>query len=184
MCSFLRRNFHAPDHAPGNQQGFTIIELMITVLVLAIIIAVAAPSFTRQIQNNRTSAITEEMTNLFSYARSEAVRRGSAVTVCASADGLSCGTNWNAGFMVFVDNVTTGSSTPDVDEVLQIWTEPDGRSQFTVSQSFVRYLGTGAVANGPTTFDIKFEGCEGDDAARQIVVGVSGLANVSRTACP
>src|SRR5690606_12615289 len=125
--------------------GFTIIELMITVVVMAIIVAAAAPSFTRQIQNNRVSTMTEEIANLFSYARSEAVRRATAVSVCASADGNTCGENWNEGFIVFVGITTTGTSAPDVDEVLQVWSAPDGRPQFVAPRTFVRYVATGAV---------------------------------------
>lgn len=168
----------------SNQRGFTIIELMITILVLAVLVAVAAPSFTRQIQNNRVLAIADELQGAFALARSEAIKRAAAVSVCASTDGLECGANWNDGFIVFVDGTLSGAGTPVVDEVLQVWSAPDGAPQFVADQAFVRFVATGVNASGALRFDVYFEGCTGSEAARRIVVGPSGMTTVSRLDCP
>src|SRR3546814_5733797 len=70
---------------PG--QGFTLIELMVTVAVLGILAAVAAPSMIAFVNANRLNGTTGEMTASLQLARSAAIRRNARVTVCGSADG-------------------------------------------------------------------------------------------------
>ena len=66
--------------------GFTLVELMIAVLILAILMAAAVPSFRDFAANSRTSAASSDLTTALSLARSEAVRRSGTVIACASAD--------------------------------------------------------------------------------------------------
>jgi len=84
--------------------GFTMIELMVTLAVAAILVTVAVPSFQTMIESN---ALTSQI-NLFigslNAARSEAVKRGKQVTLCKSVNGSSCaGAGYEAGWIVFVD---------------------------------------------------------------------------------
>jgi type IV fimbrial biogenesis protein FimT len=65
---------------PGAARGVTLIELMITVAVLAIGLSLAAPAFTQQIANYRLRTASESIINGLNYARAEAVRRNSAVS--------------------------------------------------------------------------------------------------------
>lgn len=71
--------------------GFTLVELMITIVVLAIIIAIAAPNFTSLINSNRLTGAGNELIAVLQTARTEALRRNRTVTVCSSANGTSCG---------------------------------------------------------------------------------------------
>ncbi|MBS0428185.1 MAG: Tfp pilus assembly protein FimT/FimU [Proteobacteria bacterium] len=91
-------------HGPW-QQGFTLIELMVVLVVIAILAAVATPSFVGFIQANRLTARASAFAADLQLARSEAVKRGQPVTVCASNDGTRCsGANiWQAGWIVFLD---------------------------------------------------------------------------------
>ena len=86
--------------------GFSLLELMITVAVAAILMALAVPSFTSLINNNRLTSGSNALGTAMHHARSEAVRRNARVTLCASADGATCaGTgNWQG----WVTLVTTG----------------------------------------------------------------------------
>ena len=86
--------------------GFSLLELMITVAVAAILMALAVPSFTSLINNNRLTSGSNALVTAMHHARSEAVRRNARVTLCASADGATCaGTgNWQG----WVTLVTTG----------------------------------------------------------------------------
>ncbi|MCD9086513.1 GspH/FimT family pseudopilin [Stenotrophomonas sp. SY1] len=70
--------------------GFTLVELMVTIAVLAIIAAIAVPSMQGIIKSNRLSAASTELVAALQLARAEAVRRNARVTVCASDDGLAC----------------------------------------------------------------------------------------------
>jgi len=94
-----------------NRKGFTLIELMVTLSVAAILIAVAVPSFGSLISNNRISSSVSAFNQTLNLARSEAVRRGTVVSVCRSDDQITCtNTPWNQGWLVWVD--------PDNDRVL------------------------------------------------------------------
>lgn len=70
--------------------GFSLVELMITVAVLAVIVAISAPSFTGVFNNNRLTAGANGLVTSLQTARSEALRRNAPVVVCRSTDGTNC----------------------------------------------------------------------------------------------
>ena len=86
-------------------RGFTLVELMVTLAVAAILMAIATPSFTSLINSNRLSGGANELVAALQTARMEAVRRNARVIVCRSEDSQSCagsGDLWPA-WLVFVD---------------------------------------------------------------------------------
>lgn len=97
---------------PGFNSGFTIIELMVTVVVLSVIVALGLPSLREFLVRNQVAAITTEFSSDISRARTEAIGRNSCVTICMSsntANALTGGTptcattgsNWQAGWIIF-----------------------------------------------------------------------------------
>lgn len=86
--------------------GFTLLELMITLAVLAILVTIALPSFTAMIARNQITAAGNELIAALQFARHEAVRRNAAVQVCGSSDGQACS---DAGWQNWI--VRTGSGT-------------------------------------------------------------------------
>jgi type IV fimbrial biogenesis protein FimT len=94
----------AMTHAPRTTRGFTLVELMVTLAVLAILTMVAVPSFRDTIRRNRVSAASNALLADLRYARTEAINRGQLVSLCPSSDGSSCtadGTAWDAGWLVY-----------------------------------------------------------------------------------
>jgi len=82
------------DRTPGRPHrvaGFTLIELMVTIAVLAVVMAIAIPNFRGLINRNRLTAQANELVASVQYVRSEAVRLNSKVTLCPSEDGETCG---------------------------------------------------------------------------------------------
>jgi type IV fimbrial biogenesis protein FimT len=85
--------------------GFTLIELMITLFIVGILLAVGVPSMRTFLQNNQLIATTNELVSAIHIARSEALKLNKKVTICVSADGKSCVSSekWAQGWIVFVD---------------------------------------------------------------------------------
>ena len=89
------------------QQGFTLYELLITVAVMATILAFGIPNLAEFRQNSRMTATANDLHAAFHMARSEAARSKSNITICASADPFgansTCDGTWDQGYIVFVD---------------------------------------------------------------------------------
>ena len=81
--------------ATSYQQGFTLIELMVTLAIATIIVLIAVPSFTTLIKNNRIIANSNTFISAISLARTEATKRGQTITLTSSN-----GTTWDDGWNI------------------------------------------------------------------------------------
>jgi type IV fimbrial biogenesis protein FimT len=84
--------------------GFTLIELMVTVAVLAVLISLAAPSFSNAELTSKLAGNANRLSASATVARSEAIKRNAVVVVCMSANGTACTTSgsWAQGWIVAV----------------------------------------------------------------------------------
>lgn len=124
-----------PARRPQAMRGFSVIELMIGVAVLAVLVALAVPSLTSVINSNRLAAQANEFVTAVQFARSEAVRLNTAVSVCKSDDGAACSADagpWE-GWITSVD--ATG-------EVLRSYAI-DGPVQLTSDVDEITFRGDG-----------------------------------------
>jgi len=97
----------------SRRSGFTVIELMITVGIIAILATIAAPSLRDLVKNARMTSLVNDLMGDLSVARAEAVKRGVPVSVCTSNNGTSCtASEWRYGWIIFAESNTTG--TPGV----------------------------------------------------------------------
>lgn len=96
-------------------RGFSLIELMVVVAIIAVLASLAAPSFRNTILSNRASGAASALQVSLNLARSEAVRRGGDARVTIAAN-TSAG-QWSNGWTVFVDKTTdaNGGVAPTAD---------------------------------------------------------------------
>jgi type IV fimbrial biogenesis protein FimT len=89
--------------------GLSLAEFTITVTLLGAVLLLTAPLLYRIAHDQRASEYTNDLVSTLTYARVQAVTRGQAVTVCASADGRQCtDTPWAQGYLVFLDEQSPG----------------------------------------------------------------------------
>lgn len=98
--------------------GFTLIELMTTLVVAAILTTIAVPSYRYFIESGRLTAATNDFVGAVTYARVEAMKRNGGptgsgqVVVCASTDSSTCAASpatWASGWIVFWDQNADGA---------------------------------------------------------------------------
>jgi len=167
--------------------GFTLIELMVTLAVAAILVTVAIPGFRSLIQNNRAATQANELLTAFTLARSEALKRSSQVSVCSSTDQATCAgdPNWATGWIVFADD--DGDGTMDAGETLiRVWDSLKGTPTLTqdTNGNFIQFESTGMVAATTiTTFTLTMPDCTGKQV-RIINVNAIGRGHVTPSDCP
>lgn len=171
--------------------GFTVLELMITIAVLGILLGVGVPSFNAIVRQNRLASQTNELLAAAAMARSEAVKRGTTVTLCPvdPNDALACSgdDSWSDGWMIFADE-----EDDDNDAVIQRW-PPASERRMTITNNedlvSITYRGDGSTTLGvgvTTSFIVAPEAdyCQDPEGARRVTVSATGRVNATRIDCP
>ena len=167
----------------NKQHGFTLIELMVTMALAAILLTIGVPSFQSMMRNNRAATQANEFMSALNLARSEAVKRGQRASLCPSTDQANCtgGTDWRAGWIVFVDT-STDPNVATVGEVLRVGEAFSGTPTFTGPVN-IRFRPTGDIisSSAPEQFDYSL-----DTVTQRVCVYLIGRAHVEKDAvsCP
>ena len=155
--------------------GFTLVELLITVAILAIVTALAAPSFNDFIQRNKRTACANALVGVLHLARSEAVRVVAPVTVTAPS-GIA------GGVTVYRD--LDGGSDVDPDEVLRRTSSCNGPSVSVASGSIdFSYLPDGQTSL-PNLLEIEIcEDSTSGETGRKLSVLSTGVLQSTPLTC-
>jgi type IV fimbrial biogenesis protein FimT len=96
---------------PPPQSGFSLMETLIVIAIIAILLAVGVPSFRYVTQSNRSTSEINGMLGALQLARAEAIKEGQTVSICPSTDLATCAagaTDWETGWLIFSDPGVTG----------------------------------------------------------------------------
>lgn len=166
--------------------GFTLIEALVVLSIIAVLLGLAAPSFKSMIQsNNMTSTVNGFLADM-RFARSEAIRRGGNVVMCqsdnpeAATPNCGSGTSWESGWIIFHDLNGNGSKTA---------AEPLLRAQSRISEvntitagaaTKFTFTATGRVTlGGMTSFLFGSPSAFSSEAQRTVCVSVGGRARIN-----
>lgn len=173
--------------------GFTLVELIITLAIAAIITTMAVPSFQAMIRKNRMATQTNEFISALHLARSEAVKQGQRITICKStnstASSPACDTSnsigWDRGWIVFVDG-DEDAALDTTEVILHIHGSLGGGNHLTGNTNVADYISyapngmteliTGALQMGTITL------CH-PPKARQIIISSTGRARTEKADC-
>jgi type IV fimbrial biogenesis protein FimT len=111
-------------------EGFTIIELMVVIAIVAVFMVVAIPSYKSVTTQSRMAGEINDLASDIALARSAAVKQGMTVTICPSANpsatpstsapACSGSTSWSTGWIVFIDTAGNQTFTTNGDTLLRV----------------------------------------------------------------
>jgi type IV fimbrial biogenesis protein FimT len=186
-CAQVQRGTASRLLAATAGHGVTLVELLVTLAVLAVLLGLAVPSFAHLMRENRLATASNGLLGTLLFARSEAIKRGHRVTACVSVDQEQCtaGRHWHQGWIVFADR--NGNGVRDAGEAL-LRVGAGRADALTISgnmhvRNYVSYNGEGrtqllggGLQMGTVTL------CDGV-AARRLVINAVGRPRLEAGAC-
>jgi type IV fimbrial biogenesis protein FimT len=163
----------APRMARG-RRGFTLVEMVVTVAVIGIILAIGVPSMTGFLASRAAVANAEELAEALRFARSEAVKRGTQVTICSSDTSKSEPTcsnskSWMSGWIVDM-----GGKTLRVQNIVRSMKSLDAETDTVTFES------NGIASSGATSFVFKPIGEARDESVRTVSLNIQGQVSITK----
>ncbi len=84
----------------SNRLGFSLLECLVVMLMIAILLTIAAPPFRNLLLRNQVTTVVNRLSNAIIFARSLAVKRHEVIAVCGSHDGKNCSGRWSKGQII------------------------------------------------------------------------------------
>ncbi|MDC8445333.1 MAG: GspH/FimT family pseudopilin [Nitrosomonas sp.] len=172
-----------------DNRGVTLVELMVTISVVGILLAVGVPSFNQLNTNSRLNGYVNAFQSSLSLARSEAIKRNGRVAICTSLDGSNCSNSggWEQGWTVFVDLDNDGSrdngeeiihATPSLQAGYSFSGNGNVSSYISFDPQGMTKLTSGALQAGTITLCPATPAASG--AGRQLILSSSGRARIEK----
>ena len=133
MARFDRRSDH---------HGFTLLELMVTLAVAAVVLTLGVPSFQALIRSNRLTTLTNELVGALHLTRSEAIKRNHRVTLCKSANGAQCASGdqgYEQGWIVF-DDPNNNATVDSGETIIRVFAAAPAGMTLTGNTNVAHYI--------------------------------------------
>lgn len=187
-----RRRIHSVGF--GCAHGFSLLELIVTVAILAIALGVAAPSLRDAVLNTRMTAQANDFMADLAVARSEAVKRSVSVFMCTSSNQTTCTSgSWANGWLIVLDNDGDGAWEAGEATIVKAHEALSQGNTLTVTGAIagpgsVTYIpyhpsGMSTLANVVIAMCDMRTGTAGRQKGRTITVNRTGRAVVARRDC-
>lgn len=154
--------------------GFSLIELIITLSVMAIILTIAVPGFRSIVLDNKMTADMNRLVNDLNLARMEAIKRGDDVTICKrNTSGTDCdnASSWDRGWIVFSDPNRSGAVDAG-EEIIRVSSELESGISLTYSKNRITYTSQGFSYGFAGTFVMT--DTRGSSYARKRIISHTG----------
>lgn len=161
--------------------GFTLIELIATLTIAAILIGVAIPAFTDFLNNTKIKSQTLTLRATLHFARESAVNQTKTVTVCPTLKGEQCHKNWSHSYMAFIDENENRQFDAN-DTVLSVKqvSDPNIKLRWRAfrKKTSLQWLDTGITNQQNGSFEYCYQ--NNPKYARALVISKSGRIRVSK----
>lgn len=169
------------------QSGFTLIEALITMVIVGVLASMAIPSFKTVIYNDRLVTAANDVLGSLNYTRAEATELHSNVTICASNDQNTCSgtaTGWASGWLICQEPNTTTFNCGSGATNLRVHGAFPSTNKISndVGVSTLTFTYNGVLTNGVTT-NVNIDVCDsrGNSFGRSVYIYPSGQARASPT---
>lgn len=164
---------------------------MFTVALAAIVVTIGVPSFQEIIRNNRLATQTNDIVMALNLARSEAIKRGTTVSVCKSSNGTQCNASdcsggagdsigWTEGWLVFVNNAAGGDQkcVDTGEEVIQVHDALPSKFTLNPNNNFTNFIsyGPNGYSNNMGTFAVCYD--DKTSFAKTVVINLTGRIRI------
>jgi len=168
--------------------GISLIELMVTISILSILLAIAIPNFKDMSRSYQVTSQAQFWVSVLNFSRSEAAKRGQRVTLCPSSDGASClvSSRLHVGWIAFVDENNNAS----LDAGETIVRSGAAENKYTLvlsgtSSNYISFISNGmtkTIGNASWSGNIKI--CQGAGTiGREVVINPVGRTRVDKVGC-
>jgi type IV fimbrial biogenesis protein FimT len=166
------------NHAHGAGRGFTLIELIVTLAIAAILVTMVIPSFTTLSVKNQQADEVNTLVHHFYLARSLSTANETRYALCPSSDGERCtnSTDWSHGYILFED--TNSDGTRDTSEPLQAAHQPTQDTRLDIGSGEHRNRVVYQADGHPIGYDLTMTFCDPDEQIPPKAVILSNLGRV------
>lgn len=162
---------------PNRQDGLTIIEMMIALVIVGVVMTIVVPSAQSLLNQNRVIAEINEVSGVIQFARANAIDEQVETVICPTEDFSTCTEDWTDPKMVFADEDASGTRNND-EELLVATSALSSANTLSGPAVAIQFDGNGIV-NGVATLLL----CHSNDdanLARELYINAQGRVKISR----